>query len=264
METIRFPTIQKPPSEFTRRKNWSQTVIEELHDVFHVLSSNLTILYCSPALRECLGYQPSELTGRDMTDFLHLDDIDGFRREFLNHHQHQVLRVTYRFQRKDGRHQLMEIRGQFCQRDGPDGYYFVSARTIPTETARMIDTFLDYKMQNEFLSRKLRAFEAPPSPPPSQQEAITTVEPSKSTQEPPVLEPRVADTLYAQGVLSTYGVDESVALFTGLHFGLGERSRGISMGLEEAELFRTSDEERLADTVSGQKVRLYPLSVIWV
>lgn len=44
--------------------------------------------------------------------------------------------------------------------------------------------------------------------------------------------------VYTQGVLNSFGAAESVNLFTGLNFDLGERSRGISMGLE-GELFNT-------------------------
>lgn len=68
--------------------------------------------------------------------------------------------------------------------------------------------------------------------------------------------------------MNSYGVSESVSLFTGLHFDLGEHSRGISMDIE-GELFNTlmapsaasaaiGDVETQADTStlkSGKKRR---------
>ncbi|CEI87957.1 Putative MADB protein [Rhizopus microsporus] len=41
--------------EFTRHKNWSQSILDAIRDVVRVLPSDLYILYCSYALSEILG-----------------------------------------------------------------------------------------------------------------------------------------------------------------------------------------------------------------
>ncbi|KAI7904914.1 uncharacterized protein BX663DRAFT_501022 [Cokeromyces recurvatus] len=272
-------TAHKSTIEFTRSKNWSQTILDELCDIIHVLSSKFDILYCSSASRMCLGYQPSELIGHTYTEYLHLDDIDSFKRDFFNQQQKRVLRTIYRFKRKDGQYVLMEMRGQYCTlKAGRESYYFVSARLIPTKATKMINTFLNYKTQNEILRRKILAVtkkekeenhhdnEQKEEEGALIQSSTSSREENEQLQEPITLQPSIKQNVYAQGILSRYGVNESIALFTGLHFDSGERSRGISMGLEEAELFDTTihnktdtnhnDENKKADILlksSGKK-----------
>lgn len=241
------------PPEFTRRKNWSQNVLEELRDVIHVLSSDLNILYCSPASREFLGYQPAELMGHTFTEYIHVDDIDIFTREFRTAQTNgSIMRVTYRLLRKDGKYTTLETRGHFFKQG-----FFGSARAVPAEMTRMMDTFLDYKMENEMLKRQVqiakqkasqKQMPQEPSPQSSSQHTPSTNNQNTSSEYDEndeyeddfedLFAPAASESVYAQGVLNTYGVSESVSLFTGLHFDLGERSRGISMGIE-GELFNT-------------------------
>ena len=44
-------------SNFTRRKNWSQSILDSVRDVLHVLSADLRIVHCSSASSEFLGLQ---------------------------------------------------------------------------------------------------------------------------------------------------------------------------------------------------------------
>lgn len=268
------------PPEFTRRKNWSQNVLEELRDVVHVLSSDLNILYCSPASREFLGYQQGELMGHSFTEYIHVDDIDIFQREFRHAQTNgSLMRATYRFLRKDGKYTTLETRGHFYKQG-----FFGSARSVPAEMTRMMDTFLDCKMENEMLKRQIKLAKANASNRGQAQQNSNAQEPSpqtsftqtsgstrddlSSTHEQDVDEDEFDDdfdelfapseNVYTQGVLNTYGVSESVSLFTGLHFDLGERSRGISMGIE-GELFNTlmaptiGEEASSAETSDKQK-----------
>jgi PAS domain S-box-containing protein len=263
------------PPEFTRRKNWSQNVLEELRDVIHVLSSDLNVLYCSPASREFLGYQPAELMGHSFTEYIHVDDVDIFTREFRTAQQNgSIMRVTYRLLRKDGKYTTLETRGHFFKEG-----FFGSARSVPSEMTRMMDTLLDYKMENEMLKRQVQI---------AKQKASSGKAHNPSTQEPSPQTSHHApgsstaglsfnynnsnnnenededeyeddieelfapsSSVYAQGVLNSYGVSESVSLFTGLHFDLGERSRGISMGIE-GELFNTLIAPQIVDESGAQ------------
>ncbi|KAG0787741.1 hypothetical protein G6F57_006729 [Rhizopus arrhizus] len=235
-------------SEFTKRKNWSQNVLEALRDVLHVLSSDLTLLYCSPASREFLGYQPTDLIGRKFTEFLHKDDVDLFTRAFrASQASESILRTTYRFLRKDGKYASLETRGHFFKTG-----FFGSARSVPAETTRTMDTFLDFKMENEMLKRKLQAARATSGHQTKKSgQELPQERPESAGVEGPVEEEEDFEedfeqlfaavshpNVYTQGVLNSFGAAESVNLFTGLNFDLGERSRGISMGLE-GELFNT-------------------------
>ncbi|KAI8987046.1 hypothetical protein BDB01DRAFT_784386 [Pilobolus umbonatus] len=278
-------TVVAGPPEFTRRKNWSMNVLEELRDVIHVLSSDLNILYCSPASREFLGYQPAELMGHSFTDYIHVDDVDIFTREFRTAQNNgSIMRVTYRLLRKDGKYTTLETRGHFYKQG-----FFGSARSVPAEMTRMMDTFLDYKMENEALKRKIQIAKAKASiksrgkqtkNQPNTQELspqassssvnglsvgdVTSSGHHDHEYDDEEFEDDIEElfapsaNVYTQGVLNSYDVNESVSLFTGLHFDIGERSRGISMGIE-GELFNAlippniGDENGYNDNSDKQK-----------
>ncbi|KAI9485870.1 MAG: MADB protein [Benjaminiella poitrasii] len=245
--------------DFTRRKNWSQSILESLRDVVHVLSSDLCFVYCSAASSEFLGYKPTELVNRVFTDFLHVDDVDMFVREFRStKNSVQVLRSCYRFLRKDGKYTTLETRGRFYKNS-----FFGTARKVPTETSQSIDLFLDLKMENEMLKKKLAQLKQRETregsessndsrSKPASRASLTTGggeesndnssdkfdDFSASTNNPP--------NVYTQGVSSSYDINESLALFTGLRYDLGERSVGISLGLENSDLTTVGMEELLS------------------
>ncbi|GAA5800670.1 hypothetical protein EDC94DRAFT_45869 [Helicostylum pulchrum] len=260
LTTRNVGSVNNSLPEFTRRKNWSQNVLEELRDVIHVLSSDLNVLYCSPASREFLGYQPAELMGHSFTEYIHVDDVDIFTREFRTAQTNgSIMRVTYRLLRKDGKYTTLETRGHFFKQG-----FFGSARSVPAEMTRMMDTFLDYKMENEMLKRQVQIAKQKANSGKAQHHANQQeASPQTSHHTPSTMRDDLSSTnndnaedndeeyeddieelfapsasVYAQGVLNSYDVNESVSLFTGLHFDLGERSRGISMGIE-GELFNT-------------------------
>ena len=51
-----------------------QALIEHSTDVTLLLDRDGTVAFVSPAVRESLGYEPSEITGRSILDFVHPDD----------------------------------------------------------------------------------------------------------------------------------------------------------------------------------------------
>lgn len=61
-------------TEFTKRRNWPQRVLEEVPDFIHVLSSDGKILYAAPSCKNMVGYQVEELMGKTLVDFIHEDD----------------------------------------------------------------------------------------------------------------------------------------------------------------------------------------------
>ncbi|KAG1408878.1 hypothetical protein G6F60_001092 [Rhizopus arrhizus] len=237
-------TFSGPP-EFTRRKNWSQNVLEELRDIVHVLGPDLCLLYCSPATRECLGYQPTELTGQVFTEFLHVDDTASFVRDFQTDRR---IRTVYRFLRKDGKYVTLESHGHFYK-----SYFFGTARCVPTETARRMDRFLDVRMENDRLRQRLQWVKAEASQGrPLPETSESTVESRFEEEDVDALFAAVSHpNVYTLGVLHSFGATESVNLFTGLQFDLGERSRGISMGLE-GDLFNTVMPPEMGDESSNE------------
>lgn len=167
-------------SEFTKRKNWSQRIVEEMQDVLHVLSPSGVFLFTSPSVTEITGYTPEELVGRGITDFIERDDIDTFIKDFSNSIRNARPLATYfRFRRKDDRSILFEVTGQPHYTPmrgegqgqgsedasgpgkgaGPEGRVckclFAMARLYPSKNNAMLDSFLELKMENEKLREKL-------------------------------------------------------------------------------------------------------------
>ncbi|KAI9027514.1 hypothetical protein CLU79DRAFT_739495 [Phycomyces nitens] len=138
-------------AEFTQSEDWPQHIVQELRDMVHVLSPKLCIVACSQASIELLGYQPSELVGCLITEFIHVDEVDMFSRQcYKTMNTTDSIRICYRMLRKNGKYVLMETKGHFKQQ-----YFFGSARCLPTRASRIMDTFLDLKMENEILKRKI-------------------------------------------------------------------------------------------------------------
>lgn len=69
-------------SEFVRRKNWAQRIIEEIQDFLHVLSPTGDILFASPSIADLSGWTADELLSQPMRDFLHPTDAATYAREF--------------------------------------------------------------------------------------------------------------------------------------------------------------------------------------
>lgn len=231
-------------SEFTRRKNWSSSILDSLRDVVHVLNSDLRLVYCSAASSEFLGYKPSELVNHIFTEYLHVDDVDMFVREFRNcKNSMQTFKCNYRFLRKDGKYTTLETKGTFYKDS-----MFGNARKVPTEASRSIDSFLDLKMENEALKKKLALLKQQHHRRESSANSDQTLSNTSLTTGTGDMDddssedfddfniPANAPNVYTQGVNSSYDINESLALFTGLRYDLGERSSGISLGLEAGEL----------------------------
>lgn len=149
-------------TEFTRRKNWSQRIIDKLEDFIHVLSPHAKIMYCSAATSELFGYAPEELVGRQIADFIHLDDIDLFRQEFNESClQRRKFHLYYRFRKNDSTFVSLEVVGHAYFGEGERRSsslplcFFGSGKVYPNKAANLIDSFLELKMEKEMLERQI-------------------------------------------------------------------------------------------------------------
>lgn len=149
-------------TEFTRRKNWSQRIIDKLEDFIHVLSPQAKIMYCSPATTELFGYAPEDLVGRQMADFIHLDDKDLFQREFRESClQRRRFHLYYRFRKNDSTYVSLEMVGHAYFGEGERRQssvplcFFGNSKVYPNKAANLVDTFLELKMEKEMLERQI-------------------------------------------------------------------------------------------------------------
>ncbi|CAM0138453.1 unnamed protein product [Umbelopsis sp. WA50703] len=259
-------------TEFTRRKNWSQRIIDKLEDFIHVLSPQGKIMYCSPATTELFGYAPQDLIGRPMADFVHVDDVDLFRREFTQVClERRKFHLYYRFMKNDSTYVSIEMVGHAYFGEGEKQQattpvcFFGCGKVYPNKASTAINSFLELKMEKEMLQRQIREARAKKqrvdgksspsqessSPSESQQ---SEEQPTRGTAEntsqaaaqgldlgldlfqqvPPTM--ANAPFVYTLGVNPQNDISEALQMFTGLRYDMGERSNGISTGSTVAQL----------------------------
>ena len=154
-------------TEFTKRRNWSQRVLEELKDFLHILTPDGRILYVSPSSKALTGYEQDELVGKFIVNFIHQDDSAIFVREFNESiASGNPLRFFYRFRKADDTYTIFESHGHphltseaavfgpnnaagFCRG------FFMMARPYPTKNANLLDSFLEHKIENERLTKRI-------------------------------------------------------------------------------------------------------------
>jgi PAS domain S-box-containing protein len=154
-------------TEFTKRRNWSQKVVEELKDFLHILTPDGRLVYLSPSGKQLTGYSSEELVGKFVVDFIHPDDSGIFVREFNESiASGNPLRFFYRFRKKDGTYTIFESHGHphltsEAAAFGPNnaaGFcrgFFMMARPYPAKNAGLLDSFLEHKIENERLTKRI-------------------------------------------------------------------------------------------------------------
>ena len=154
-------------TDFTKRRNWSQRVLEELKDFLHILTPDGRILYVSPSGKNLTGYNQDELLGRFIVDFIHQDDRGVFVREFNESiASGHPLRFFYRFRKADNTYKIFESHGHphltseaaMFGANNATGFcrgFFMMARPYPTKNANLLDSFLEHKIENERLTKRI-------------------------------------------------------------------------------------------------------------
>ncbi len=154
-------------TEFTRRKNWPSKVVEELCDLLLIIEPSGRLKFASPNIKTLLGYGVDEAVGQSLTELVHPDDrfvlISELNACIANA---SLLRMYLRLRKKDGTYAIVETVGHphiaaprfapnpsnkspFCQA------VFLMSRPYPTKNAKLLDSFLEHKMENERLRRRI-------------------------------------------------------------------------------------------------------------
>jgi PAS domain S-box-containing protein len=266
-------------TDFTKRRNWPAKVVEELKDFLHILDANGRIKYASSSMLSISGYSAADIQDVFLRDLIHPDDQGIFVAE-LNESiaSGSPLRMFYRFKTKGGNYTIFETIGHahiaaarfapnpnnqspFCQA------VFMMSRTYPTKNAGLLDSFLEHKIENERLRRRIaelrREEEAETEESNRQwvqsQEGRSDVTPSETAgaATPFFLSTNSASDMQIDGLNSALTREnlegtaagrssdslgdkmaryegnshaETIEMLTGLRYLEGERSRGITTG----------------------------------
>jgi PAS domain S-box-containing protein len=160
-------------TEFTKRRNWSQRVLEELKDLMYILTPDGRILYVSPSAKTLTGYNPQDLIGKTVSEFVHPDDSSLYIREFNESiATGNSLRFFHRFRTAEDKYRIFECHGHPHLTNeasllessntpvGPAGYcrgFFMMARPYPTRNSELLDSFLEHKIENVRLQARIAA-----------------------------------------------------------------------------------------------------------
>ncbi|KFY47056.1 hypothetical protein V494_00190 [Pseudogymnoascus sp. VKM F-4513 (FW-928)] len=264
-------------NEFTKNRNWMQQIVEELKDLIHILAVDGRVLYISDGVKQLTGYSPEDIIGKSIVDFIHPDDSAMFVREFNNSVTNgDALRVFYRFRKQaDGEYAVLECHGQphVASRttsssqnnsSAPCSGFFMMSRPYPSKSSALLDSFLEHKIENERLIKKIEALrredaeeqedyqpqwkkehegpwdnnassnsEPHTMPPPSINATSTRQGPedASSSSKPDSTDEK---TVLYGGATNI----ETIEMLTGLRYQDGERSQGISTGDASPTLIR--------------------------
>ena len=163
-------------TEFTKRRNWSQRVLEELKDMLYILTPDGRILYVSPSTKALTGHESSELAGKFISDYIHTDDSALFVREFNESiATGNPLRFFYRFRTAENKYVIFESHGHphltndvshLEMTGGPvnnAGFcrgFFMMARPYPTGNSHLLDSFIEHKIENVRLQARIAALKS--------------------------------------------------------------------------------------------------------
>jgi PAS domain S-box-containing protein len=154
-------------TEFTKRRNWPAKVVEELKDLLHILDANCRVKYVSPSITSLTGYEVEDIVDTFLKELIHPDDVGTFMAEMNDCIASGTpLRVFYRLRKKDNQYAIFEAVGHahiagskfapnpnnqspFCQA------VFLMSRSYPTRNASLLDSFLEHKIENERLRRRI-------------------------------------------------------------------------------------------------------------
>ena len=101
-------------------------------DIVTLLAADGTIRYQSPSIERILGYQPEELVGENIFDYVHPEDLKRVRGRFAEGLAEPNLRSSaqYRFRHKDGSWRYLESIGSNLLGDSEVGEFIVNSRDV--------------------------------------------------------------------------------------------------------------------------------------
>lgn len=105
--------IRQSEGSLLRCIDYYQSLVENSHDIFMVLSPDGTILFAGPAVKNILGYRSTEIAGENIMDYLHAEDLKKVIRSYTaTSPEWPVFTVNARVCGSDGDDRVFEITGK--------------------------------------------------------------------------------------------------------------------------------------------------------
>ncbi|KAF7592191.1 blue light receptor [Aspergillus hancockii] len=272
-------------------QGWPQRVLSEMKDMLLLLNSDGKVLYASPSCKSITGYDASQLQQNALDRFIHSDDKAIFVEEM-----NECITTTspvscyFRFcMRDNGASCILEAYGHPHMKttnlsDSPGNKIqdcigiFLLCRPYPTKSSKLIDSFLEHKLENARLNQRiaeliqeeeedLAAANDYPGTLTSRHDSAPSVR-SNSNQSTMADAPGSGEENESSDALANDDPDsrgylgiatderaevedmshiEGIEMMTGLHYGEGERSQGLSTGLRQGRLIHYDMESAKID-----------------
>lgn len=246
---------------------WTQRVLEEMKDLLLLLNAQGRITYASPSSKSITGRAAKQLEGSLFTQYIHeddkpiflsdMDDAVATNKPFRTHVRLRKSNTTYALVETYGHPHIANENAAMgrnsTSQDRCTGF-FIMCRPYPTKNSLLLDSFLEHKIENARLvqqiaklkqeedeeanmsytkiEEKLLETQSAGQGSGSDQESTETVAPNSDDSD------GVAGDYFSENTAPPGGLShiDGIEVMTGLYYGDGERSQGLSTGLRRGRL----------------------------
>jgi PAS domain S-box-containing protein len=248
---------------------WTQRVLEEMKDLLLLLNAQGRITYASPSSKSITGRAAKQLEGSLFTQYIHEDDKPIFLRDMDDAvATNTPFRTHVRLQKSNSTYSLVETYGHphIASENGTRGRntiqdrctgFFIMCRPYPTKNSLLLDSFLEHKIENARLAQQIAKLkqeedeeanlsrlsyakieekmlenQAAAQGSGSDQESTETVAPNSDESD------GATGDYFSENAPGPEGLShiDGIEVMTGLYYGDGERSQGLSTGLRRGRL----------------------------
>ncbi|KAJ5296026.1 hypothetical protein PENANT_c021G08370 [Penicillium antarcticum] len=276
---------------------WTERVLDEMKDMLLLLTPQGRVSYASPSCKNITGRASAQLEGSLLTQFIHEDDQAIFQKDMDDAvASNQSFRTHLRFQKTNNTYCLIEACGhphiakqgeRQTGRVSPTAArctgFFLMCRPYPNKISQLLDSFLEHKIENARLIQQIAQLkkeedeEASVIRAPQAQDLAQTFESHSQTsapeggssdQESTDTVAQTSDDSDANPSVDYQEINRSeypshidgIEVMTGLYYGEGERSQGLSTGNSRGRLVHcdidittAADQERNAQEGDRRK-----------
>ncbi|CAG8097724.1 unnamed protein product [Penicillium salamii] len=276
---------------------WTERVLDEMKDMLVLLTPQGRINYATPSCKNLTGRGAKQLEGSLLAQYIHEDDQAILQKDLDESvAANQSFRTHLRFQKTNGTYCLMEAYGHphlASPNERQSGQntvgFFLICRPYPNKISQLLDSFLEHKIENARLIQQIAKLKQE-----EDEESTAARAPYSRVDEPSSLqvgsgssqsapsgagssdhESHSPDTLgansdesdtnqsaeyYPEPPAESYTHIDGIEVMTGLYYGDGERSQGLSTGGNRGRLVHcdidittAADQERNAQEGDRRK-----------
>lgn len=261
-----YPGVQNDPG-------WIERVLEEMKDLLLLLNAQGRITYASPSAKQITGRVAKQLEGSPLTQYIHEDDKPIFLRDMDDSvATNQPFRTHIRFQKTNSTYCLVEVYGHphIANQNAAHGRntssedrctgFFLVCRPYPTKNSQLLDSFLEHKIENARLVQQIAKLkqeeeeeanmnrvpypkvdaDKPLGENSATAQAVLSDQDSSETAAPNSDESDTNPSMdyFSEKATHTEGIShiDGIEVMTGLYYGDGERSQGLSTGMRRGRL----------------------------